>query len=151
MSPATPTPKGLADMEAVLEQQRTKMGREATPTELVRWARTFEAIGVAFRARAHRLQVAAQRPATPWGDRPSATPVSPELPPTVSDEAPALPPPPKARKAKAPKPPRAPAADPLLPVRRPNFVTDPGLVSRPEKVLANLPMKPPGHGKAGWS
>lgn len=143
MTPVAPTPKGLADMEAVIAQQRAKMGREATPTELARWARTFEAIAVAFRARAHDLQVAAQRPATPWGDRPSAAPVSP-APPPLAEEGPV---PRKARKATAPRPTRTPAADPLLPVRRPNFVMTPGLVSSPEKVLAHLPKKPPGHGK----
>lgn len=151
MTPVAPTPKGLADMEGVLAQQRAKMGREATPTELARWAWTFEAIAVAFRARAHDLQVAAQRPATPWGDRPIAAPVRPD-PAPVSEEVPAPPTPPKARKAKAPRPTRAPAADPLLPVRRPNFITE--VPKRPlsaEQVLAHRPLKPPGHGKAGRS
>lgn len=115
-----PTPDDIAAMHLVLAVKRDQVHREATPTELLRWARTYEGVARAMRARSVELQAEAARYQKPLAgiNRPA---------------------PPKA----APAPKAKPAAKPFKPTAA---IPTKAPMKTPEQVLANRPAKPPGKG-----
>ncbi len=152
----TPTDRlrALKEMRIVLAAKRGATGREATHTELDRWAATYERIAVVMRERAVELRgmppsaaIVATWPAAPDADQQGQVPppVAPAPPPI---EATVQLPPPKATRA-----PRAPKGETIVPKRRAPSQASPGPMKpqrTPEQVLAHRPLKPPGKTKAGW-
>lgn len=155
----TPTDRlrALKEMRIVLAAKRGATGREATHTELDRWAGTYERIAVVMRERAVELRAApppdalvATWPAAPDADHEAlvAPPVAPAPPAPPPIEATAQLPLPKATRA-----PRAPKGETIVPKRRAPSQASPGPTKpqrTPEQVLAHRPLKPPGKTKAGW-
>ena len=148
----TPTDRlrALKEMRIVLAAKRGATGREATHTELDRWAGVYERIAVVMRERAVELRAAVKQ-ATPALviadgvklDADQETPASTLVP----VPAPVVPPP------KATRAPRAPKGETIVPKRRAPSQASPGPTKpqlTPEQVLAHRPLKPPGKTKTGW-